>query len=453
MASLISRLNGGPKRVGKHWLQRFLQRHPEIIPKQGRTIACQRVGGITPEVIQNWYDQLLLIIERKSITLDAIWNMDEMGTAFGYCTHQTVFGSQDTNNTFVRRPQDREWCTSIECISCLGLSITPLLIFKAKHVQEQWFIPEDTPDWAYTSSSSAFTTNEIGLKWLQEIFIPQTSKTLRDNQWRLLILDGHKSHVSEEFMQFAYTQKVFCYYLVPHASHILQPLDLAVFSSLKRRFRELVAFDADIDNFEPAKKANFLKLYNLARQKAITSHNCESGFKAAGINPFDPSKALNSRFIIAKTVQRQTTPPSTFDTSNQAYDLRTTPRSHRDLHHAVKLVEKTTILPPNIRLVFTKTSKALDKQQFKIATAERELTTLRRKLDAIRSKSKRKRAVNPNKLFIDLNEIQAVSNRPSQAIPTATVAPNTPEHSSIPPVATTSLREAVQAIAASILSI
>lgn len=53
MASLISRLNGGPKRVGKHWLERFLQRHPEIKPKQGRPIACQRVGGITLEGIQD----------------------------------------------------------------------------------------------------------------------------------------------------------------------------------------------------------------------------------------------------------------------------------------------------------------------------------------------------------------------------------------------------------------
>lgn len=58
MASPVSRLNGGPKRVGKHWLERFLQRHPEIKPKQGRTRACQRVRGITIDVVQNWSDQL-----------------------------------------------------------------------------------------------------------------------------------------------------------------------------------------------------------------------------------------------------------------------------------------------------------------------------------------------------------------------------------------------------------
>lgn len=225
-----------------------------------------------------------------------------MGTVFGYCTHQTVFGSQDTDITYVRRPQDREWCTSIECISCFGLSLTPLIIFKAKHVQQQWFIPENTPDWVYTSSSSAFTTNEIGLKWLQEIFIPQTAEYVREGQWTLLLLDGHKSHITSEFIQLAYLHKIFCYYLIPHASHILQPLDLAVFSSLKRRFRELVAFDASIDDYKPVKKTRFLQLYQEARTKAITPPNCAAGFRAAGINPFNASKALSSKFVIPSTI-------------------------------------------------------------------------------------------------------------------------------------------------------
>lgn len=90
-------------------------------------------------------------------------------------------------------------------------------------------------------------------------------------------------------MQYTYTQKVFYYYLVPHASHILQPLDLAVFSSLKRRFRESVALNADINDFEPSKKTQFLQHYKDARTRAITEANYLAGFKAAGINPFNPS--------------------------------------------------------------------------------------------------------------------------------------------------------------------
>lgn len=108
--------------------------------------------------------------------------------------------------------------------------------------------------------------------------MPQTAKMIRAGQWRLLILDGHKSHVTEEFMQYNYTQKVSCYNLIPHASHILQPLDLTVVSSLKRRFRELVAVGTDINDFKPSKKTQFLQHYQEARTKAITTHDCLAAF-------------------------------------------------------------------------------------------------------------------------------------------------------------------------------
>src|SRR3954452_10982095 len=108
--------------------------------------------------------------------------MDEINTALGVCLNQTVIGSQDTNTTLISRPNDREWCTVIECILPEGRNTTPLLIFKAKHVQQQWFISNDTPDWVYISSKAAFTTNKIGLMWLEEIFKLETSKYLVNDE-------------------------------------------------------------------------------------------------------------------------------------------------------------------------------------------------------------------------------------------------------------------------------
>ena len=103
---------------------------------------------------------------------------------------------------------EREWCTAIEAINPFGQALTPLLIFKAKHVQNQWFVPSYTPDWLYSSSKAAFTTSEIGLKWLQEVFIPQTAYSVYLDKWRLLLLNGHKSHVTTEFMNLAYLNRV-----------------------------------------------------------------------------------------------------------------------------------------------------------------------------------------------------------------------------------------------------
>jgi hypothetical protein len=413
MAGLISKLNGGPTHIGKGWVIRFLQRNPDIKSKRGRAIDTKRLKNITKEAIQQWFTNLLEVLEAKNVKTNNIWNMDEVGIALGAVINQTVIGSQATDTTFVQRPNNREWCTAIECISTDGRSCKPLLIFRARHVQQQWFIPSDVPDWIFTSSSSAFTTNEIGLKWLQEIFIPEVRQNLPTEEWVLLLLDGHKSHVTEDLMRFAYTQRVWCYYLIAHASHILQPLDLAVFSSLKRKFRLLVAADAEMDDDSPLKKQRFIEQWKIAREGAITPTNCASGFRAAGIEPWDPDKALNSRFVIDVINKRPQTPPQTTSTlTPDIWDSTMTPRTGRHLLQALSELSKDSRLDRTVRTLLTKSSKRLDKLIFDQAASYREIKVLRRKLNDLRGKRKRKQPTNPNKSFIDVNDIQVAAFGP-----------------------------------------
>ena len=220
MASVISQINGGPHTVSESWIPAFIRRNPDVRIKRGIALDIKRAQGLTEANIQEWYDGLLRVVRRKSIQRKHTYNVDEIGNAFGMVSNQRVIGSSNTTTTIIQTSNEREWVTAIECISAEGTVLTPLVIFKGKHVQQQWFIPELTPDWTYTSSNNAFTTNEIGVRWLREIFIPQTQCTLAEGEWRLLILDGHKSHISDDFMQAAYLSKVWCYYLIPHTSHI-----------------------------------------------------------------------------------------------------------------------------------------------------------------------------------------------------------------------------------------
>lgn len=407
MASLILRINGVSHTLGKNWIPHFLRRNPRVKTKKGRALDRKRTQNLSSQLIQDWFQSLSSIIEQYDITADAIWNMDEIGTALGPCANQMVVGSASTRSSSVKTSNEREWCTAIECISALGQVIKPLLIFKAKHVQNQWFIPSETPDWIYTSSQAAFTTNEIGLQWLQQIFIPQTNINLRPGQWRLLLLDGHKSHTTQEFMNFAYLQRVWCFYLLPHASHVLQPLDLTVFSSLKRSFRALVAFENRFDDFEPQKKATFIRQYQNARTRSIIKTNCISGFQAAGIWPLDAQKALSSHWVSQPSQHRSRTPsPSRTTTQFQAWDIRKTPRGPRDIVSAISTLRRTMSLDRNVRVVLQKTSKALERSNFQYAETKRQLAIQQQFINQIRTKKKAKQPINPNQLFISLRDIQ-----------------------------------------------
>jgi DNA uptake protein ComE-like DNA-binding protein len=57
-------------------------------------------------------------------------------------------------------------------------------------------------------------------------------------QWRLLILDGHGSHLTPEFLEYCNANCILLMVFPPHSTHSLQPLDVALFAPLSRHYTE-----------------------------------------------------------------------------------------------------------------------------------------------------------------------------------------------------------------------
>jgi hypothetical protein len=69
------------------------------------------------------------------------------------------------------QPGNREWVTTIECTNAFGWALPPCVIFKGKVFIKFWF--DDLPtDWWLEVSPTGWTTDEIGLRWLEKLFIP-----------------------------------------------------------------------------------------------------------------------------------------------------------------------------------------------------------------------------------------------------------------------------------------
>jgi hypothetical protein len=75
-----------------------------------------------------------------------------------------------------KQPGSRAWTSFIECIFVLGKALYPLVIFKRKSVQQQWF--ETTlkkfKGWEFTATENGWITDDTALEWLKKVFIPQT---------------------------------------------------------------------------------------------------------------------------------------------------------------------------------------------------------------------------------------------------------------------------------------
>jgi hypothetical protein len=77
--------------------------------------------------------------------------------------------------------------------------------------------------WANSSFDNDWTTDEIGLRWLQTISIPSTNSRVR-GRFRLLILDGYGIHLTPQF------DDIIPRCMPVNSSHLPQPLYFGCFA-------------------------------------------------------------------------------------------------------------------------------------------------------------------------------------------------------------------------------
>ena len=133
------------------------------------------------------------------------------------------------------------------------------------------------------------------------MFIPYT-RPQDPTQARLLILDGHDSHTTDDFMWNCFNNNIHLILLPPHTSHVLQPLDLSVFSPLKHSYRKHLNNINSWAESTVVGKQLMLKCLLKARQEAITAQNIKSGWKAGGLWPVS-DQTLDKPFIARELEQ------------------------------------------------------------------------------------------------------------------------------------------------------
>ena len=80
--------------------------------------------------------------------------------------------------------------------------------------------------------------------------------------------------------------------LPPHCSHILQPLDVGVFSAFKRAYSKETDQVSQLSS-QRISRREWMQMFIRARQRAVVSDNILSGWRGAGLMPSDPSKVLD----------------------------------------------------------------------------------------------------------------------------------------------------------------
>jgi hypothetical protein len=155
--------------------------------------------------------------------------------------------------------------------------------------------------------------------------------------YRLLILDGHESHLNQDFKDYCLENRILTLCMPPHSSHILQPLDVVCFSPLKRKYSQRVrdltrrrVFHINKEGFFPAFKDAFFEVF--------TTENCRKAFEAVGL------VSANAQVVLDCLKVRLRTPPA--PPSQETLWQSKTPSNTHEFGSQLKLVRDSFTRSP-----------------------------------------------------------------------------------------------------------
>ena len=227
------------QKAGRYWLKGFYQWFPDLCKKIAVNLLIAHAIGANLTQLSKFFDQYEEWLNQWGLKYSPnwIWNIDEWGVGdvpqtttvvgvTGERTFQTVSREKSTNTMIV------------SYVSAGGLSIPPLVIFKASKIKPEWREVALTSYMIRGSPSGYINSKlfqECGKQFVH--FLTEKKILIRDLKV-LLLLDMHKSHLFNlDFMEFmrAHNVEVCCF--PPHCTHVLQPLDNVPFALFKSEYQ------------------------------------------------------------------------------------------------------------------------------------------------------------------------------------------------------------------------
>ncbi|EED11599.1 transposon, putative [Talaromyces stipitatus ATCC 10500] len=299
------------RHVSERWVYRFVDRHPEEKLRFSRRYNYERAKCEDIKIIQEHFNRVQEVIQEYGILSEDIYNFDETGFAMSLCASAKVITGSDRYGYY-------------NLVIANGSQQLKQLI------QQDGLCPHILSSKQQPSINKA---DEIGLQWLQKHFIPHTTSRTK-GRYRMLILDGHGSHLTPQFDQICTENNIIPVCMPPHSSHLLQPLDVGCFAVLKRQYALHVEQRVRL-GFNHIDKYDFLTAFPEARTVAYKAENIQNGFKATGLVPFDPDHVYQKL-----TVQLRTpTPPPSRSSDSQSSCLQT-PQNARQFKRQITTIKK-----------------------------------------------------------------------------------------------------------------
>jgi DDE superfamily endonuclease/helix-turn-helix, Psq domain len=277
--------------AGRKWLASFLARRSELSIRKPEGTSIQRALGYNISKIkifeQVLKQQLFCDNNERRIAVENIFNVDETGLTVNHKPKKILAKKGKKSVSVITSAEKGKTITAVCCVSAAGAYCPPLMIFPRARFKDE-LMDRGPVGVVGVANKSGWINEAVFSQWFDH-FLKWVQPQHRSTPC-LLVMDGHSSHTNNlDVILKARANNVSLLVLPSHCTHKIQPLDVAVFKSLKSHYDRAV--DTWLRNHpgRAVQESNVAELFADAWGKAATVANAVSGFAKSRIHPFSES--------------------------------------------------------------------------------------------------------------------------------------------------------------------
>ncbi|XP_065658716.1 uncharacterized protein LOC136083243 [Hydra vulgaris] len=251
------------------WLQGFMKRQPELSLRTPEATSFARSTAFNKHTVREFFQNLKTVRNRYKYNPNCIYNVDETGLTTVQKPVKVLAGRGSKQVGRITSAERGTLVTACCASNAIGNSIPPLFIFPRVKFQD-YMIKEGPPG----------CESPV-----------------------LLLLDSHESHISVKGLELTIQHGITMISFPPHCSHKLQPLDRTVFGPLKR-FYNSACDNWMVSNPRPMTIYDIVSIVREPYTKAFSPSNIQTGFRVAGIEPFNSEIFKDDEYLPSSVTDR-----------------------------------------------------------------------------------------------------------------------------------------------------
>lgn len=276
---------------GDEWVRSFLDRHKDLLSNR----ACQNISkkraAVSCEAVNRFFNNLTNTL--AGVPPENVINYDETNLTDDPKAKLMIFRKGTKHAERIMNTSKSSVSIMFAC-SAKGTFLPPYTVYKAERIMDTWVI--GGPIGArYNRTKSGWFDGFCFRDWLVRIAVPYFRR-LDNDAPRVLIGDNLACHLSADTVEICEDNNIKLVFLPPNSTHLLQPLDVAVYAPMKAEWRKvLTEWKVDEGRFHTTLPKNvfprllFKLMINMDRKEDFAIN----GFKTTGIHPLNRQKVID----------------------------------------------------------------------------------------------------------------------------------------------------------------